>query len=404
MSHKYGAALVSAWLLVAASPCLSDEADTANSSRLSLKGFGTLGFARSDDDSIQFVRDLTQPDGLTHGGSGKTDSILGLQANLKLTEQTEGVMQVVSRYRYDGAFTPEVTWAFLRQDISPDISFRFGRMGTEFYMLADSRLVGYANLTVRPPQDYYGPLVLAYIDGVDVSAATPLADGLLRGKLYAGISPETTPFVKPLTWDLDGSAVVGGHVDYLRGPWQIRLSHAQIRFENELPTDALIESQTGIPNFLSYVPELSVVGKWSRFDSLGAVYDDGPLQLQLMASQIRHESAAYEDSKAGYAIAAYRLNDVTPYVGYSYVKSSPQSVNAPPQLADLTASLVAETHSNQHTIFLGGRWDFQSNLALKAQIDWIRGAPDSVFPFREGNGVTWDGSMTIFSMALDFVF
>jgi hypothetical protein len=395
--------LLSVCALTVASPCLSDEID-AGESRLSLKGFGTLGFARSDDDSPQFVRDLTQPDGLTHGWSGKIDSILGVQANLKLTEQTEGVVQVLSRYRYDGSFTPEVSWAFLRQDISPDTSLRLGRLGTEFYMLGDSRLVGYSNLAVRPPPDYYGSLVLTYIDGADISAATPLAGGLLRGKFYAGISPEKIPFVESITWDLDGSVVVGGHVDYLRDPWQIRLSHAQIRFENEQPINALVESQTGLPDYLSYVPDLSVAGTWARFDSLGAVYDDGPLQLQLMLNQIRYDSPAYENSKAAYAIAAYRLNQVTPYVGYSYVKSSPQSVNTPPQLTDLTSSLMAETHSDQHTLFLGGRWDFQSNLALKAQVDWIRGAQDSIFSFRKGNGMPWDGNMTVFSMALDFVF
>lgn len=408
IGHGFAAMLsvwsLAVWSLAFPLHCLGGELDVSGGSSLSLKGFGTLGYARSDEDSLQFVRDLTQPDGLAHDGSGKIDSILGVQANFKLTEQAEAVMQVVSRYRFDGKFTPDVTWAFLRQDISPDMSLRFGRMGTEFYMLADSRLVGYANLTVRPPQDYYGPLVLAYIDGADISAATPLADGLLRGKLYAGISPEQIPFVEPWSWDLDGSVVAGGHVDYLRGAWQVRLSHAQIRFENEQPINALVESQIGISDYLSYVPGLSVAGKWCWFDSLGVAYDEGPLQLQLMFSQIRQESAAYEDSKAGYAIAAYRLNQVTPYVGYSYVKSSPKSVDVPPQLAGLTASLMAETHSDQHTLFVGGRWDLQPNLALKAQLDRIRGASDSLFPFRKGNGLPWDGSMTVFSLALDFVF
>jgi hypothetical protein len=65
---------------------------------------------------------------------------------------------------------------------------------------------------------------------------------------------------------------------------------------------------------------------------------------------------------------------------------------------------MAQTHSDQHTLFLGGRWDLQPNLALKAQADWIRGNPSSLFPFREGDSANWGGKMSVFSLALDFVF
>lgn len=401
MLSKRGLALALSCMLAMSLPCRAGEAI------FSLKGFGTLGIARSSNDSVQYVRDLSQPDGLTRNWSGNLDSLLGLQANLHFSEQTEGVVQVVSRYRYDGSYTPEVTWAFLRHDFSPQLSVRAGRLGTEFYMLADSRLVGYANLTVRPPPDYYGALIFSYLDGLDVSATAPVADGLLRGKLYAGVSQEQTPFNKNnLLWNLEDSLIVGGHVDYLRGPWQFRLGHAQIRFKSEAPLNTLIGSVGGPPNFLSYAPELSVADKWSRLESFGMAYEDGPLQLQLMLSRTRHDSAVYENSKAGYAIAAYRLGQVTPYLGYSWVKSSPKTLASPPPapLIPLTTSLMAQTHSDQHTLFLGGRWDLQPNLDLKAQVDWIRGTPTSLFPFHGDYAPVWNGNMTVFSLALDFVF
>ena len=170
---------------------------------ISFKGFGTLGVAQSDNGQAQLVRDLSQPQGVQAAWSVKTDSVFGLQANVSLNEQTEAVIQAVSRYRYNGSTTPELTWAFLSHDFSPDFSARLGRLGTEFYMLADSRLVGYANLTVRPPSDYYGPLVISYFDGIDLNATTKMnagpLQGLLRSKLFAGYAAEKTPFVAPLT-------------------------------------------------------------------------------------------------------------------------------------------------------------------------------------------------------------
>lgn len=372
-------------------------ADTASPTedRLTLQGFGTLGIARSDNDEAQYVRDLSQPYGATRDWSAKIDSMLGLQAGYRLNNEVNGVLQAVSRYRYDGSWEPEITWAFLRYDPTPSASLRVGRLGTEFYMQADSRLVGYSNLTLRPPPDYFGTLIFSYFDGIDLGLSKPLGNGLLRGKLFAGVSPERSPFVANITWDLAGTLLAGGHIDYQDGPWQVRLGHTQVRFEHELPFDRLV------PGIISAYPALSVVDKWTRFDSLGVVYDRGPLQLQLMLSRTEHDTAAYEDTRSGYAIASYRSNRFTPYLGYSKVKSDPiPASRAPP-------GITSATHSDQHTWFAGVRWDLKENLALKAQVDHIRGAPDSIFPFRYGPTASmppWDGRMTVFSVALDFVF
>ena len=64
------------------------------------------------------------------------------------------------------------------------------------------------------------------------------------------------------------------------------------------------------------------------------------------------------------------------------------------------------THSyiDQHTFTLGGRWDFQKNLALKTQVDWVRGSPASVFLLKVSESGGWQGNITVFSLALDFVF
>jgi hypothetical protein len=380
-------------------------ADSDPASGFSLKGFGTLGLTHSDENNVEFVRDLSQPDGVAAGWSAQVDSVLGLQAGYRFSDQAEGVLQVISRYRYDGGWRPEVSWAFLRYDPDPTLSLRLGRLGTEFYMQADSRLVGYSNLTVRPPADFYHSLVFSYFDGVDASATLPLGQGnLVRGKLFAGVSPEHTPFVQPLTWDLSGSLMLGGHLDYLSGPWQIQLGHARIRLENELPFDALLEW----PGFVAGVPGLSAAGTWSGYTSLGLAYDEGPLQILMMLGRIDHETEAYEDSKAGYVVAGYRLGAFTPYLGYSRVKSAPDgnrfATAIRPEPYGMALALAAQTHADQQTLTLGVRWDVQPDLALKFQVDRIDADPSSLFPYREGDGITWDGHMTVFSLALDFVF
>jgi hypothetical protein len=395
------------WLaLILIAPARHDAyaAETVDSlaSPFTLKGFGTLGIARADTDDPRFVRDLTQPDGLTRDWSGKIDSLLGLQANYLFSPEWEGVLQGISRYRYDGSYHPELSWAFLRYDPNPSVGIRAGRLGTEFYMLADSRQVGYSNLTVRPPTDYFGSVVFSYIDGLDLYATTQLGEGLLRGKLFTGISPEKTAFAENVSWDLSGARLIGGHLDYLTGPWQFRLGHARVRFDKEAPLSSLTSF-----DILAIEPELSVVDTWTQFNSFGAVYDNGPLQLQLMLSRTEHETASYEDTRAGYLIGSYRIGHVTPYLGYSRTISSQDKLKSPPPepMASYISQLSAATHTDQHTWFIGARWDIQPNLALKAQIDLTHGEADSVFLYRGNNSLPgWDGRMNVYSLALDFIF
>jgi len=368
----------------------------------SLHGFGTLGLTRTNDDNAEFVRDLSQPNGAGKSWTSKVDSLLGLQANVHFSPQTEGVVQVVSRYHADSSYRPELTWAFLRHDFSPDVSLRVGRLGTEFYMLGDSRLVGYANLNVRPSSEFYGSLVFSYIDGADVSITRPVGSGLLKGKLFVGISPEKTPFSPGITWDLSGSQLMGGYLDYMQGSWQARISHAQVKFEHEQPVDALLQ---GIGNplhgfpYLLVFPEMNMAGRRASFSSVGLAYDQGPLKVQFMANRIKHQSPAYADSWAAYVLAGYRMGAFTPYAGVSRSLSD----GLPPGIDTLNAALVGQSLTDQHTYSLGARWDLRKNIAVKAQLDLLRGTPASRFLVKNPQP-EWDGNMTVFSLALDFVF
>jgi hypothetical protein len=370
---------------------------------LALRGFGTLGLARSSTDRAEFVRDLSQPGGVSKHWSSKIDSVVGLQADVQLAETVTAIAQIASRYHSDGSFDPELTWAFAKFDPSQNLSLRAGRLGTEFYMLADSRLVGYSYLPIRPPNDYYGALPFSYIDGFDGLATLPLGDGLLRGKLFSGLTREKAPLADR-QWDLNGSRMSGGHLDYQQGAWQWRIAYAQIRFEHELPVEPLHSLLEGF-GAVAASEALAVSGKRSHFYSAGMAYDGGPLQLQLMLSRTRQESAIFEHSRAGYLIGGYRFGELTPFAGYSWARSSPKQLatGLGAAMDAVVASIMADSHTDQHSFFAGMRWDFRRNMALKAQVDAIRGSPQSIFPTR-WEKADYNGRMNIYSLALDFVF
>ena len=377
-------------------------------SSFTLQGFGTVGGARSSSGQADFVRDLSQPDGTSKHWSAKIDSLVGLQANYHHSEQVEGVVQVVSRHGNEGNFDPEVMWAFVKYEPNAQLTLRAGRLGTDFFMLADSRLVGYSYLPVRPPNDYFGTLPFQHIDGLDGVTTLDTGMGLLRGKLFAGYLDGEVPSVGK-QWNLQGSRMAGANMDLQAGDWLWRVGYAQVRFKRNIRNEDLLSAldaaaALGVPNALGVRDALSVKEKLGRFYSAGVVYDRGPLQVQMMLSRIRQESAAFQNTNSGYLIAGYRQNAWTPYVGYSRARSSTRNLPSTlPAIDQYVSYSVSRSHTDQYTGFLGIRWDFISNYALKAQYDVIRGNASSIFPFQQ---ITpdWNGRTKVLSVTLDFVF
>lgn len=366
----------------------------------SLSGFGTLGAVRTDSNEEEFVRDLSQPRGAGKSWNARVDSVLGVQANWRIAPQVEAVVQAVSRYRYDKTFAPELSWAFVKYEPTPSLSLRAGRLGTEFFMLADSRHVGYSYLTVRPPGDFFWHLPFYSIDGADVAMTWPLGEALLRGKLFYGQSNARLPLADR-QWDIGGSPMAGGYLEFQHDAWLLRASYANIVFSSNLPINDRLSRYLG-PAAPEAAAFLATDGTRSRYYSLGAVYDSGPWQLQLMLNHIEQGSNVFESSDGGYALAGYRVGQLTPYVAYSWVRSrrGENTLGNP-----VVAKIMGDSHADQETVMLGARWDIAGNLALKAQWDGIRGAADSIFPYRnDPPGGRWSGKMDVFSLTMDFIF
>lgn len=386
-------------------PSMADGVSDA----FTLHGFGTLGFARSSADNGEFVRDLSQPAGVKSGQwSSRIDSVLGVQANWQPHPEFALVGQAVTRYRYDSSNLPEVTWAFAKWEPDSRVTLRGGRLGADFLMGADSRLVGYSYLPVRPPVDYFGPLFFSYFDGADASLTLPAGDGLLRGKVYAGTTAEKNSNAG-IVWNVDGSMVRGLVADYLQGPWTFRASLATIRFSRDIEALGSLPATLRTFGANAAADSLAVGGTTSRFHSIGLVYDEGRLQVQGMLNAIHNQTGFLQDSHSGYLLAGYRIDALTPYVGVSWWKS--RADNLATGLPDAAfgalnrayAAAKAETGADQRTYTLGVRWDVYRNAAFKFQWDAIRGNAASVFPFR-GDVPGWNGRTDVLSATFDFVF
>jgi hypothetical protein len=392
-------------LVFLAASVQAQEATTSAEQALALRGFGTVGFAQASNSQGEFLRDLSQPNGVSNHGSLLIDTILGLQLNYRASDKTELAAQVVSHQRYDGSFTPELAWAFAKYEWTPRVSFRVGRIGTEFLMQSDSRMVGYSYLPVRPPVNFYGIVPINYGDGADLQLRLPLGDGVLKGSLYLGQAQEQLP-----TYDVSGSPVRAASLGYDKGPLQFRLIHAESDLANSVMGDlATLRSTLAAMGATQAASALDMKGTLGAYDSVGLAYDDGSWQIQAALNRVTHGTVLTENSQAGYFNVARRMGNVSPYLGYSWTVSEAKSLAtglSGPAAAMLNPAVQAalqSSHQDQHTTTLGLRWDFARNLDLKVQLDWVNGQPSSTLLYDHLQS-NWDGHTTVFSLAMDFVF
>ena len=405
-------------------------ADDPAGPAISLRGFGTLGAVHASERNADFVGGFFQPNGAghTHRWALGVDSKLGVQVDARITEQLSATLQLVGQHRYDNSYTPQVEWANLKYRVTPDLDVRFGRTVTMPFMVSDSRLVGYSNPWIRPPQEVYGLIPLTNKDGVDATYRIHIGDVTNAIHTSYGQTSARLPASGKVTakhyFDISNT------VEY--GPASVRASYSTGRVDLHTPAlDTLIAGLTQFGNAASALPPFAAAGAQSlglaqkyRFEdapisiiALGASYDRD--RWLLMAEWARFNGhSLLADSTAWYATGAYRIGAFTPYLTLARLKpdrgAEPgiTAAGLPPPLAATATALntglntaIAGATFGQRSLAAGLRWDFMKNTSLKLQYDRVN--LDAGSSGRLGNvqpGFQSGGNVHVFSVAVDFVF
>lgn len=425
-------------------------------------GFGTLGAVHARADGATFTRDITQPKGADNRGLDfKIDSRLGVQLNYNVTNNIEAVAQIVSRYRHENDFSPEITWGFLKYTHDDMLELRLGRVGFDGYIGADTRDVGYSYLWARPPVDYYGTLLFPYQDGGDLVLRMPFMNGIARLKMFNGVTrqqvsslqeqrqwaspygPMSTPPIGSIQ-DLNKSRNKGAFIEYQNNQWTGRIGYSRLRLNKGFPAGGLgvaglmqaaVQSayfsgnQALTTSLLSLLNGLEVANKHTTYKTFELVYDDGPLKLQGAFARFTSDSLLIPQGHSAFVSAGYRYGQFTPYATASLVRT--KSSSRPQELAalganqllpgvplvDMTQFMLATPLNNQNSYALGLRYDFTDTVALKLQADFIRNKNCSPVAL-PGSGLSpcpppllwptvptsWNNRASVYSATLDFIF
>ncbi|GAA5173601.1 hypothetical protein GCM10025771_01270 [Niveibacterium umoris] len=379
-----------------------------------LGAFGTLGLAHGSSPDVHVRRDLSQPGtGTNDATSAAVDSRVGVQVNYAPADNVEFVAQALSRYRYDASWRPELTWAFGRYRTDAGVDLRLGRLGFDVFLLADSANVGYSYLAVRPQPNYYGGVTLNYFDGADASFNRPLADGVVRLKVYGGVARGKLPTDNDgNALELEGSPLAGLALSYLDETWQLRLGYTHVHSKHELPYPGLFEALRGLnmPEGDQLAARLALEGARLDYWSLAATYSAGRVSVSGAVSYLDSSAESLHSYYASFVEAGYRFGRITPYAGASLSRSTSLDITTglppDPALAPIDAAaraLLTSGLTNCRSMMLGARWDFAAGMDLKLQIERIRG-DYALVPWFEPGKSGQPFTMTVGSVALDFVF
>ncbi|HYC49180.1 MAG TPA: hypothetical protein VED01_27190 [Burkholderiales bacterium] len=409
---------------------LAAAADGGWAPAVRLHGFGTAGVVNSSEKNADFVHGFFEPNGAgrTHDWAYGVDTKIGVQGDIRLTDKLSAVIQLVSQHRYDNTYMPQLEWGNIKYQITPDFDVRVGRTVAMPFMASDSRLVGYGNPWIRPPQEVYGLIPITNKDGID--ATYKLRFGEVTNTVHASYGRTSVHLPAAGSLKADDIFDVANTIEY--GPFTARASYVRGRVDLSVAAvDALINGYTQLGNALSAiapfagrgVQALALADKYRFADApisalaLGASYDrDRWLVMAEWATFNGHSLLA--DSRAWYVTAGYRVGPLTPYLTAARLTAEQQTeagvspAGLPAPLAAAAAALNTGVNSAltsarfaQRSVSGGVRWDFAKNAAFKVQYDHIDLEPGS--SGRLGNfapNFQPGGRVHVFSVAIDFVF
>lgn len=397
---------------VCASGAFATEQSTAPTWKLS--GFGTLGVVHSSERSADFTSSVLRADGAGHtrAWSPDVDSRLGAQLDVGQGPWS-AVLQVVAEQGLDGSYRPQLEWANVKYQLTPDLALRVGRIALPVFLGAESRKVGYTIPWVRTPVEVYGALPISSSDGVD--ATWRWHTGAVRHATQVFFGRTDRDLRNGLRIKAEDIAGLSHTIE--RGALSARLSAAGGRLDTGIGQELFAAMRLFGPAGDALAGRYEIAGKRVSMISIGASYDPGSWFVNAECGRTRTDSLL-GDGSAIYVGAGWRSGAFTPYAGYARVRADVPTSDPGLPLAGLPLPLAAAgaqlnaglneflaTIPVQSTWSAGLRWDAAPNIAVKVQFERVRP--------RQGSRGTLintqpefrsDRPIGIASMALDFVF
>ncbi|QBF84453.1 porin [Shewanella maritima] len=340
--------------------------------KFSFNGFISVAYTTSDNDA-----------GYNNSSTGADfteDSKLGFQGTFKISDQTQAVMQLMTRGAND--WDIEAEWAYLSHRFDSGIQARAGKLRVPLFMYSDYLDVGYAQPFARPPKEVYDPVPFSSYTGGDLAYDVEFEDSTLTLQGFGGQSDVEDDLRK-----VDLNNILGANISWTDLTWTARAVYGQTKIDGVLylGDDVVPVSDTT-----------------SKFIGLGGSYDNGNLLAVAEWTQVEIEGPL-ADNESGYLTLGYRINAFTPYVTAAYYKTTDNDERA------MLPPLAFAFDRERKAYSAGLRWDAIDNVALKFDVTYLTDFGDSHGGL-DGNidralsGLEMHDSSMLYTVKVDAVF
>lgn len=372
-NNRYTAGLV--LLLAALSLGPSSGHAVEISDRLSLAGFYSL------DASVSYGGDTALPGSppgtvLEDGEPSVDYSLIGLQADLSLSDDLRVTAQVVSGRLTGEDYRPSLEWAYATYDFGGDLAVRAGKFKTPLLQGMELRHVAFSRLWVRPLVPAGGAGGFDEYQGVEIIKQGPVGDYNVK---------------------VQGAYGVADHRQVAVDDHDIKLVSGRLEREGSWLNLALMQARYDV-----YTNDLSRLVRRDADMLMGSIEAElwrGNAVLNL--GYARSEAEINPDENLAYVSLGYRFDRVTPYLLYQYRRMAFTAPNPPPPRpgAARPPSPPRDGDLSSRALSLGLRYDIDASHAVKAQVE-RQSASDASYPGRPVDKST----TTVFSITFEGTF
>ena len=321
--------------------------------KLKIEGFLTAGLSQSNRDRSysQVGNDLTT----------LAKSKMGLQTTFAISSVSEAVIQMTAKAREDD-WNLTTSWAYWSYEVTPQFTFRAGRMRAPAFLQSEVLDVGYSYPWVEPPSQAYASFPLSNFDGVDFGYQFGQGSWGGKFKMIFGESVGSFKGVIDLKLKDEFSAELFLYFPNI----QVRFGHGFGKLDYEFAAAGIKSTEDGF------------------FSSAGINYENKQWLVMAEFTRLKIESADIYDPNGFYITVGRQIEKFMPYITWGKVRttddglrprSSPEEISAALALGDTSKLLTTATadvmNTHETSINVGVRYDIQPGVDIKFQVEYI---------------------------------
>lgn len=389
-------------LIIAFACCLtSHPVWSANS--LEITGFARAVGGYLDTERASFK-------GYENAFSMSEKSLAAVQADYQFSDALSGSAQLLlhtSEERNSG-----VEWLYLTYSPHVDVVFNAGRLRTPFLKYSDVIDVGYAYPWISAPQQLYGSYLFSQYEGVNVRYRQSINGFALGYEAYYGQYNDDNNSTES---DVSVNGLLGSVINVDYEGFQVRLASVNgSRVYADIAEIAPLIGSLTSANFNSTADQLKINGSANAY-LFGLSYDSFKWYANTEWMRLTSNINVLGTISSFYISAGYYVDELLIHITYASSRQSlpefennvPLNVN--PQLNQLHNAVQQVSRAfptnDLDSLTLGARWDFMSNLALKAEMTLLKGKPNKTSFFDLAyNGNDFERKAVLSQIALEWVF